>query len=94
MEISYDPAKDARNIAERGLSFALVSGFDFWAAVFWIDERRDYGEIRYRGLGLMDGRVHALVFTETPGGIRVINFRKANKREVRNYEQAPKPRVD
>lgn len=34
------------------------------------------------GLGLIGERVHALVFTETPKGIRFISFRKANKREV------------
>ncbi len=33
------------------------------------------------------GRVHALVFTEIAGGIRVISFRKANKREVVEYEK-------
>ena len=30
----------------------------------------------------------ALVFVETENGIRVISFRKANKREVKGYEQA------
>ncbi|KRG87680.1 hypothetical protein ABB34_03565 [Stenotrophomonas daejeonensis] len=88
MEISHDPAKEARNIAERGLSFEWVARFDFRTALFWIDKRRDYGEVRYSGLGRVDGRVHALVFIETPVGIRVISFRKANKREVQHYEQA------
>ncbi len=32
-------------------------------------------------------RVHAIVFTEIAGGIRVISFRKANKREVVEYEK-------
>lgn len=35
----------------------------------------------------VDGRVHSLVFVETGNGIRVISFRKANKREVKRYEQ-------
>jgi Protein of unknown function (DUF497). len=47
-----------------------------------IDNRRDYGEIRHRALGFLDHRLHALVFVEIVGGIRVISFRKANKREV------------
>ena len=33
-------------------------------------------------------RFHVLVFTETPSGIRAISFRKANRREVRQYENA------
>jgi len=86
MEIDFDPAKNAKNIRERGLSFARVSKFDFVTALFAIDNRHDYGETRYRALGLINRRLHALVFVEIPGGIRVISFRKANKREVKQYE--------
>lgn len=91
MEITYDAAKNASNIVLRGLSFERVADFDFQTAVFTVDDRHDYGETRYRGLGFMDGRLYALVFVETTTGIRVISFRKANKREVRRYEQASQP---
>lgn len=87
MDITFDPAKNARNIALRGLSFERVAEFDFQTALFVVDDRHDYGETRYRALGLVGGRVHALVFVMTATGIRVISFRKANKREVRHYEQ-------
>ncbi|MCO7472533.1 BrnT family toxin [Stenotrophomonas maltophilia] len=90
MEITYDAAKNARNVEERGLSFELVRAFDFQTALFVVDDRKEYGEVRYRGL--VGERVHALVFTETAGGIRVISFRKANKREVKSYEQAQEQR--
>lgn len=93
MEIIYDPDKDARNIEQRGLSFELVHAFDFETALFVVDDRHDYGEVRYRGLGLLGERVHALVFTETPNGIRIISFRKANKREAKSYEQAQEKRI-
>ena len=88
MEVSYDPAKNEHNLEIRGLSFDKVVEFEFETAVFTIDSRRDYGEIRHRALGLLDGRVHALVFVETQNGIRVISFRKANNREVNRYEEA------
>jgi uncharacterized DUF497 family protein len=88
MEIAFDPAKNERNVRERGLSFERAADFDFETAVFTIDDRRDCGETRHRALGLLEGRVHALAFVETLLGIRVISFRKANKREVRRYEQA------
>ena len=87
MEVSFDPAKDERNIRERGLSFELAAELDFETALFQPDTRRDYGEQRVRALGRLNGRVYALVFVETPKGIRVISFRKANPREVRIYEQ-------
>ncbi|MDR1275858.1 MAG: BrnT family toxin [Candidatus Accumulibacter sp.] len=88
MEITYDPVKNADNLALRGLSFDRVEEFDFETAVFSVDTRRDYGETRLRALGRVEGRIHALVFVETLKGIRVISFRKANKREVKRYEEA------
>jgi len=91
MEISYDPAKNAANVAAGRPSFDDVARFDFQTAVFAVDDRRDYGETRYRGFGFLDGRPHALVFVETKVGIRVVSFRKANKREVKRYEKARNP---
>ena len=90
MEVTFDPTKNDKNIRERGLSFERAGEFDFLTAAFSVDARREYGEIRRRALGLLDGRVHALVFVETPKGVRVISFRRANAREVRIYEQASK----
>jgi hypothetical protein len=91
MEISFDPAKNAINIALRGLSFERAADFEFETALFSPDVRHDYGEARIRALGWLNGRVHALVFVETRHGIRVISFRKANKREVNIYETQIKP---
>ncbi|MDP2255530.1 MAG: BrnT family toxin [Polaromonas sp.] len=72
------------------MSFERVANFYFETAVFRQDTRRDYGEIRLRALGYLDGRIHALVFAEAATGIRVISFRRANKREVLMYEQETK----
>lgn len=91
MEVSFDPAKNERNLLERGLSFELAAEIDFETALFLPDNRRDYGEQRIRVLGWRQGRVHVLVFVETPKGIRVISFRKANAREVSIYEQETRP---
>jgi uncharacterized DUF497 family protein len=88
MDVIYDSAKSARNIKLRGLSFERAREFDFQTAVFTVDDRRDYGETRHRALGFLDGRLYALVYAEAVNGIRVISFRKANKREVRQYEEA------
>lgn len=86
MDVTFDPAKNARNIATRGLSFERAVDFEFESALFSPDRRRDYGEVRMRALGWFEQRLHALVFVETRRGIRVISFRKANKREVTIYE--------
>lgn len=91
MRIEYDPVKNAKNMAERGLSFDDAVRFEFDTALYALDDRKDYGERRIRALGRVGSRVHSLVFIEVADGIRVISFRKANKREVKLYEQATQP---
>ena len=86
MDIEFDPAKSDRNIRERGLSFEHAVEFDFATAKIAEDIRKGYGEQRFMALGKLYGRVHMLVFSETPRGIRIISFRKANRREVKLYE--------
>jgi uncharacterized DUF497 family protein len=88
VDITYDAAKNERNIRERALSFDRAADFDFQTAIFWIDKRRDYGEIRRLALGYVDKRLHALCFTDTDRGIRVISLRRANARETKRYEKA------
>lgn len=87
MEIEFDPMKSEWNEAQRGLPFSMASQFDFETAIYQVDDRHDYGETRVRALGLIGARLHALVFTETMRGIRIISLRKANQREVKRYEQ-------
>ena len=87
MLISFDHRKNERNVSERGLSFEAAAEFEFESALVHVDERRDYGEIRYVALGSLHGRLHVLCFSETPDGIRVISFRKANAREVKHHAE-------
>jgi uncharacterized DUF497 family protein len=88
VRVSYDSAKNERNIRERGLSFDEASKFDFETAHVFVDTRQDYGQTRYVAIGRLDDRLHVLCFAETAEGIRVISFREANAREVRRYAKA------
>ena len=91
MDISFDAAKSARNVSERGLSFALVEQLDWSGAVIDEDARKNYGERRFRVLGFIEGRLHAVVFTPREGRVYVISLRKANKREVKYHAQKAQP---
>jgi len=91
MKIEFDPAKDARNIELRGISFEEATRFEWESALVIQDTRQNYGEPRYRAFGFIDNRLHALVFTPREGGIRVISLRKANSREVLRYETQTQP---
>lgn len=88
MRITYDPAKNERNIRVRSLPFDRAADFDFELALVTVDARKDYGETRYVALGNLDRRLHVLCFTIAPDEMRVISFRKANAREVRRYDKA------
>ena len=86
MEITYDPAKNARNVVFRELSFDRAADLDWNAAEVREDDRKDYCESRFIALAPLEGRLHVLCFTPTPTGIRVISFRKANARERKAHE--------
>lgn len=86
MKIDFDPVKSQRNVEQRGISFDVAERFDFDNALEV--EQNINGEIRYFALGLIDDRLHALVYTLRGEVVRIISLRKANKREVRHYEQA------
>ena len=87
---TWDERKRAANLAKHAVDFAIVERFAFDTAVVIIDKRKDYGEVRYRALGMIDGRLHALVFTARAERIRVISLRRANERERRNYAETQK----
>ena len=86
VDITFDAAKNARNIATRGISFEQAIEFEWDSALVVADTRRDYGEIRFQAFGLIAERLHVLVFTPRSGKTHIISLRKANKREVERYE--------
>ncbi|WP_368389217.1 BrnT family toxin [Pseudomonas sp.] len=55
------------------------------------DDRFDCGACRYRAMGYIGDRLHVVVFTPRGDAVHVISFRKTNKREVKNYDQKPRP---
>jgi uncharacterized DUF497 family protein len=87
MAIVFDPAKSARNLRDRGLSFDRAEDFDWNTATFEVDDCEDYGEIRINSLGFLDGELHSLTFTERDGDTRIISLRKADRYEMRHYDE-------
>lgn len=81
--MEFDPAKDAINLAKHGISLARTVDLDI--KVTFIDSRFDYGEIRYRAYGYIDGSAHCLTFTSRNGQVRPISLRRAHKKEMRRH---------
>ncbi|WP_397475412.1 BrnT family toxin [Pusillimonas sp.] len=87
MHITYDVAKDKANRAKHGVSLSLARGLDWPEVMAKPDTRRDYGELREIGYGVIENRLYCVVFTQRRNMMHVISLRKANSREVKNYAE-------
>jgi uncharacterized protein len=79
----FDPAKDAINLAKHGVSLARSVDLDI--KVTLVDDRFEYGELRYRAYGHIDGVSYCLTFTSRDGQLRPISLRRAHKKEMKRY---------
>ncbi len=83
MQIEFDPAKDAANIAKHGVSLARAS--ELAIDTVSEDRRYAYGEVRYRAFGLLDGEPHCLAFTYRGSTLRAVSFRRTHWKEYRRH---------
>ncbi len=85
MKFEWDENKRLINLQRHQIDFADVKQvFDNERRTI-VDDRFDYGEIRFFTLGLLHGRIVAVSHTETDDLIRIISVRKADKNEQAKY---------
>jgi uncharacterized protein len=88
MTFEWDEQKNQSNIEKHGLDFNDAPDVFKGGLIVSRDDREDYGEPRFSALGMLKDRVVSVVFTvREPDTVRVISLRKANRREIRQYEQ-------
>lgn len=88
MQIEFDPTKNAANQAKHGVSLALARELDWEAALVWIDDRVEYGELRMIALAPKTETLYYVAFVDRGAVRRIIGLRRANRREVKHYVQA------
>ena len=81
MNIVFDPAKDAANIAKHGVSLAWAAEL---AGIVVVEDGR-FAEPRFRLYGTIDGVAHCAAVTMRDGAVRVINLRRAHRKEMRRH---------
>ena len=90
MKLSFDPKKDAANVAKHGVSLAMADDLEWDTLECKQDTRREYGEPRQIGYAVAGDRLYCIVFVDRPADApterRVISLRKANSREVKQYD--------
>lgn len=82
----WNNAKAARNYRDHGVTFdqaakAVADPF----AIEMIDDREDYGEERVNLLGMCDGVLLHVTYTERGERIRIISARRAERHEQDEY---------
>jgi uncharacterized DUF497 family protein len=77
----FDADKEAKNIAKHGVSLSRAK--EMVVVRFIADDRFDYGEVRYRAWGHIDGRAHFLAYTIRDGKVRPISLRPAHAKEMK-----------
>lgn len=88
MKFEWDENKNQRNIAKHGVSFEdacrIFEGF----TLGFVDNRKDYGEVREISIGVIDGiAVVTVVHTDRKSVCRIISARPASRSERKYYEQ-------
>ena len=88
MQFEWDEAKNLENIGKHKIDFADVPQMFDSPMLVELDERFDYSEDRWIGIGFLGNGVAVVVWTERQGNlIRIISARRANRYERQRFEQ-------
>jgi uncharacterized protein len=81
MRNTWDPAKRAKTLAERGLDFDDAAIVFAGVTVEVEDTRKDYGETRIICYGHLEGRMVVVGYVPRGKSRHIFSMRKANGRE-------------
>lgn len=88
MRFVWNEKKRRENILKHGIDFREAHEMFDGPMLVGLDQRADYDEDRFIGLGAIQGRVVTIVYGEPESDtIRVISLRKANKNEREQFEK-------
>ena len=86
MKYEWDEVKNRLNIRKHGIDFMDVPSMFQHPMVMFLDQKKDYGEDRWIGIGNLKTILAVVVFTEpNDETIRIISARKATKHEEQIY---------
>jgi uncharacterized protein len=87
-DFEWDDDKAARNFVRHGVSFERARlAFADPCGVGEVDDREDYGEERFTLVGMVEGTLIFVAYTERGQRVRIISARRATKYEQDDYFQ-------
>ena len=88
MNFEWDENKNRTNIEKHGFDFADAEEMFRGALLIRPDIDEDYGEERWIGIGMIQGRIAFVAFAERSlETIRIISVRRARADEKKQYEE-------
>jgi uncharacterized protein len=85
MNYEWDEHKRQANVKKHGIDFVDVPELFDGDIIIIPDERLDYGETRFIGIGMLRNQIVVVAYTERGENIRIISARKATKNEQIYY---------
>jgi uncharacterized protein len=94
MRVEWDERKNQANIQKHGLDFSDAGEIFSMPMLVALDDREDYGEDRWIGIGLLKTCVVVIVYVERDQDtLRIISLRKALSHERAEYERILQDRL-
>ncbi len=88
MQFEWDETKNLKNIRKHEIDFADIPAIFDGEMLIELDDRFDYGEDRWFGIGFLGLGIAVVVWTERKNNIiRIISARRANRHEQRKFAQ-------
>lgn len=87
MEFEWDEQKERGNIAKHRLNFHIASRVFLDPFVIDFEDDRDYHEMRWNAVGMVDGRLLVVTYTMRAEKHRIISARGAEPYERRKYHK-------
>jgi len=89
MKFEWNEQKNRENIRRHGIDFVDAIEVFRHPMVVYLDDREDYSEDRWIGIGLMKNTIVIVVYVEwdEEDRIRIISVRKALRHERKRYEE-------
>lgn len=88
MQFEWDEAKNLNNIRKHDIDFVDVPKMFDSPMLVELDDRFDYDEDRWFGIGFLGNGIAVVVWTERQNDlIRIISARRANRYERQKLEQ-------
>ena len=86
LKFEWDKSKAKNNDAKHGVRFEWAKKvFKDPFAIEFIDDRQNYGEDRFVIIGMIEGHIFYVAYTERNDIIRIISARRATKHEQEAY---------